>query len=78
MSKIPIKKHTREQLSRMKAQGAMQVNNSEIVNTYNKQLANKFTIVVGYLLPLITVVWSVVKKMRSDMLFPYNRRSEFR
>ena len=66
MSKIPNKKHSKAELSRIKAQGAMQLQNSQVVNTYNKQLASKFTIVIGYTLPLLTIAWWILKKKQTE------------
>lgn len=63
MSKIPDHKHSDKELSRLRAQSAMQASNSPIVETYNKKLANKFTIFLGYALPLTAPFWAIVKKM---------------
>ena len=64
MSKIPTKKHSKAELSRIKAQSAMQNDNS-VANTYNKQLASKFTIILGYVLPLITIIWWAIKLQKT-------------
>ena len=66
MSKIPEQKHSDKELSRLRAQSAMQASNSPIVETYNKKLAHKFTIFTGYLLPLIAPFWVMVKKFSKD------------
>ncbi|MGJ8656664.1 MAG: hypothetical protein ACSHX6_09440 [Akkermansiaceae bacterium] len=66
MSKIPDHKHSDKELSRLRAQSAMQASNSPIVETYNKKLAHKFTIVVGYVLPLVAPFWLLVKKIAKD------------
>ena len=66
MSKIPEQKHSDKELSRLRAQSAMQASNSPIVETYNKKLAHKFTIIIGYILPLIAPFWVIVKKISKD------------
>lgn len=66
MSKIPDHKHSDQELSRLRAQSAMQASNSPIVETYNKKLANKFTIILGYALPLIVPFWGIVSWMAKD------------
>ena len=72
MSKIPNQKHSKDELSRLRAQSAMQANNSPIVETYNKKLANKFVIVLGYLLPLVAPFWAIAKSMKSDSFYSMN------
>lgn len=43
----------------------MQANNSnQIAGAYNTQLASKFILALGYTLPLITIVWWVIKKAK--------------
>ena len=65
MSKIPTKKHTGNELSRIKAQGAIQMNQN-VAQHYTKQLANKFSITLGYLLPLLTITWWIITKARTE------------
>jgi len=66
MSKIPNKKHSKEELSRIQRQGAMQVNQNATVQAYTKQLASKFTIFLGYSLPFITIVWWIIIKAKIE------------
>ena len=72
MSKIPDHKHSDGELSRLRAQSAMQASNSPIVDAYNKKLAHKVTIFIGYALPLIAPFWYVVKKMKKDIGYSMN------
>ncbi len=66
MSKIPHKKHAHDELSQMRAQGGIQVqNNNQIVDTYNKLRASKFLTVLGYALPFITIGWWIIKKAKA-------------
>jgi len=63
MSKIPSKKHTQEELANLRARSAMEVANGAIVETYQKQLASKFVVVLGYALPLIAPLWALLEKV---------------
>jgi len=66
MSKIPNKKHSDKELSQLRAQSAMQASNSPIVDTYNKKIASKITIGLGYSLPLVAPFWSILKSMSEN------------
>ncbi len=63
MSKIPNKKHSDDELSDLRARSAMQSDNSPIVETYNKKIAHKGMVVLGYLLPLSAPLWATLKTM---------------
>jgi len=66
MSNIPNQKHSDEELSDLRARSAMQAANSPIAETYNKKLAHKGIVILGYILPLIAPFWAVVKAMTKD------------
>ena len=72
MSKIPDHKHSDDELSRLRAQSAMQAANSPIVETYNKKLAHKGIVIFGYALPLVAPAWVMVKKMTEDTIYSMN------
>lgn len=72
MSIIPDQKHSDDELSRLRAQSAMQAANSSIVETYNKKLANKGIVIFGYALPLIAPAWLMVKKMTENTVYSMN------
>ncbi len=66
MSKIPNHKHSDEELSRLRARSAMQSNNSPIAFVYQKKLANRVIVILGYILPLTSPIWGTVKLMTKD------------
>jgi len=66
MSKIPDKKHNDKELSRLRAQSAMQASNSDIATIYTKKLASKPIVILGYILPLAAPLVAVVKTMTKD------------
>ncbi len=63
---IPNHKHSERELSELRARSAMQSANSPIVATYNKKLASRFVVVLGYLLPLIAPAWYITKWLTQD------------
>lgn len=63
---IPSHKHSERELSELRARSAMQSANSSIVASYNKKLASKLVVVVGYILPLIAPAWSITKRVTHD------------
>lgn len=66
MSNIPEHKHSDKELSDLRAQSAMQAANSPIAATYNKKLAHKGIVILGYALPFTAPLWSFIKSMTKD------------
>ncbi|MFT5904883.1 MAG: hypothetical protein ACI9E1_000471 [Cryomorphaceae bacterium] len=66
MSKIPSQKHSNDELSDLRARSAMQSVNSPIAETYNKKLAHRGIVILGYALPMIAPLWAIVKTMTKD------------
>lgn len=66
MSNIPEHKHSDKELSDLRAQSAMQAANSPIAAIYNKKLAHKGIVILGYILPVIAPLWIFVKNMSKD------------
>jgi len=69
MSKIPEQKHSKRELSNLRAQSAMQTANSSMAETYNKKIAHKGVVVLGYILPLVAPVWLIVKKVANNTFY---------
>lgn len=69
MSKIPQKKHSDKELSDLRARSAMQSANSPIVETYNKKLANRGIVILGYILPLTAPLWGFIKAVTKDTTY---------
>ena len=63
MPNIPNRKHSKDELSDLRARSAMQTANSPIAAVYNKKLANKVVVVIGYALPIIAPAWLLVKEL---------------
>lgn len=66
MSNIPEHRHSDKELSDLRARSAMQAASSPIVAAYNKKLASKGLVILGYALPLIAPIWLLLKKMTKD------------
>jgi hypothetical protein len=66
MSNIPKQKHSDEELSKLRARSAMQSSNSPIAAIYNKKLAHRGLVILGYALPLIAPILVTVKLMSKD------------
>ena len=66
MSNIPKHKHSDEELSKLRARSAMQSSTSPIAAIYNKRLAHRGFVILGYALPLIAPIWGTVKLMNKD------------
>lgn len=63
---IPKRKHSDKELSELRARSAMQSSNSPIAALYQKKLANKGMVVLGYILPLTSPILGTVKLMNKD------------
>jgi hypothetical protein len=50
----------------------MQMQNNVIAETYNKKLAHKGMVILGYALPLIAPFWAIVKAMSRNSAYTIN------
>lgn len=69
MSQIPQRKHSKEELADLRARKAMQMAGQEVVNPYEKKLAKKPVIILGYLCALAAPIYLLVLKMKSAISY---------
>lgn len=69
MSQIPQRKHSKDELANLRAQKAMQMAGQQVVNPYDKKLASKPVIILGYLFALVAPLYLMILKLQDKILY---------
>ena len=69
MSQIPQRKHSNEELANLRAQKAMQMAGQQVVNPYDKKLAKKPVIILGYLCALVAPFYLIILKFKNEFSY---------
>ncbi len=69
MSQIPQRKHSNDELARLRAQKAMQMAGQPVVNPYDKKLAKKPLIIFGYLCALFAPLYLMLLKIKDKFSY---------
>lgn len=72
MSYIPQRKHSNQELSELRVRSAMISSSSPIAEMYQKKIANKGLVILGYLLPLTAPSWATVKMLTKEVNYSMN------
>lgn len=69
MSQIPERKRTKEEMSELRTRSAMQMASQPIVNPYDKKLARKPLIIVGYFFAVFAPLYLIFIKIQDKFLY---------
>jgi len=69
MSKIPQRKHSKEELSNLQASKAMQMAGQQVVNPYDKKQAKKPIVILGYLCALSAPLYLMILKFQDKFTY---------
>ncbi len=72
MSKLPTKKHDKDELASLRAQSAMQQAQVDLAQVYTKKMANKLVLFLGYFCSLFAPFWLMVLLMKGAARYGYS------